>query len=241
MGFLNDIRFAARLIVRRPTVPLLVAGLFALGVGLASGMWAVVDAALVRPLRIERMVRLSLSWRCIPSGDSWPSRPPTSSNGQPGSEVWKRSPAGIRSMRASQAAAANRSACQPQKSRTDFRRLGVPPLLGRALQSSDFAREERVAVLGYAVWTAHFRRDPHVIGKVIHVDDEAYTVVGVMPEHFVRRVRRSSGSRGRCRPRNAARGGSSRQHSCTAGARAPGCRCGEGARGSVPATRDGSS
>jgi len=31
-------------------VPLLVAGLFAFGVGLASGMWAVVDAAILRPL-----------------------------------------------------------------------------------------------------------------------------------------------------------------------------------------------
>src|SRR5262245_64682219 len=46
----SDLRFALRIVARRPTVPLLVAGLFALGVGLASGMWAVVDAAILRPL-----------------------------------------------------------------------------------------------------------------------------------------------------------------------------------------------
>src|SRR5215510_13212286 len=43
-------RLALRLLARRPTVPLLIAALFALGVGLASGMWAVIDAALLRPL-----------------------------------------------------------------------------------------------------------------------------------------------------------------------------------------------
>ena len=46
------------------------------------------------------------------------------------------------------------------------------------------AREERVAVLGYALWAAHFGRDFHVIGKIIHIDDETYTIVGVMPARF---------------------------------------------------------
>ena len=47
----SDLRFALRLgLARRSGAPLLVAALFAAGVGLASGMWAVVDAALLRPL-----------------------------------------------------------------------------------------------------------------------------------------------------------------------------------------------
>ena len=36
---------------RRPGVPLMTAGLFALSVGLAGGLWAVVDAVALRPLR----------------------------------------------------------------------------------------------------------------------------------------------------------------------------------------------
>jgi len=50
LEILSDVRFALRVLERRPTVPLLVAALFALGVGFASGMWAVVDAAILRPL-----------------------------------------------------------------------------------------------------------------------------------------------------------------------------------------------
>lgn len=50
MEIISDLRFAVRVFARRPAVPLLVAALFAMGVGFASGMWAVVDAAVLRPL-----------------------------------------------------------------------------------------------------------------------------------------------------------------------------------------------
>ena len=39
-------------------MPLLVAGLFALGIALAGGLWAVVDAALIRPLPYPHPERL---------------------------------------------------------------------------------------------------------------------------------------------------------------------------------------
>ena len=45
-----DIRFALRMLARRPGVPAVLAGLFALSLGLASGLWAVIDAVALRPL-----------------------------------------------------------------------------------------------------------------------------------------------------------------------------------------------
>jgi hypothetical protein len=50
MTIAADLRYATRVFRRSPGVPLTVATLFALGVGMASGMWAVIDAALFRPL-----------------------------------------------------------------------------------------------------------------------------------------------------------------------------------------------
>src|SRR5438874_12915482 len=47
---MSDVRFALRVFARRPGIPLVLASLFALGIGLASGMWAVIDAAVLRPL-----------------------------------------------------------------------------------------------------------------------------------------------------------------------------------------------
>jgi predicted permease len=60
----------------------------------------------------------------------------------------------------------------------------VPPALGRVLQRRDFADGHRVAVLGHALWTRHFGGDPGVLGALVRIDGEAYTVVGVMPGSF---------------------------------------------------------
>jgi putative ABC transport system permease protein len=61
---------------------------------------------------------------------------------------------------------------------------GVLPAVGRVLQPSDFAAQRRVVVLGHAIWTRQFGGDPLVVGTLVHIDGEAYTVVGVMPASF---------------------------------------------------------
>ena len=50
MEITSDVRFALRMFARRPGIPIVLAALFALGIGLAGGMWAVIDAAVLRPL-----------------------------------------------------------------------------------------------------------------------------------------------------------------------------------------------
>jgi predicted permease len=66
-----------------------------------------------------------------------------------------------------------------------FEIAGERPVLGRTLVESDERPDApRVAVIGHATWTARFAADPDVIGRVIQVDGEPVTVVGVMPEGF---------------------------------------------------------
>jgi predicted permease len=66
-----------------------------------------------------------------------------------------------------------------------FALLGVPPQLGRPLLPTDQGEgAARVVVLGYDVWQSRFGRDPGVIGRVVELDTEPYTVVGVMPARF---------------------------------------------------------
>src|SRR5262249_18080817 len=42
----------------------------------------------------------------------------------------------------------------------------------------------RVAVLGYGLWAERFGASPAMIGQTIHLNDEPYTIVGVMPPGF---------------------------------------------------------
>lgn len=64
-----------------------------------------------------------------------------------------------------------------------FGLAGVPMALGRALGARDDA-DARVLVLSHDVWRDRLGGDPEVLGSVIHVDREPYTVVGVAAPGF---------------------------------------------------------
>jgi putative ABC transport system permease protein len=63
-----------------------------------------------------------------------------------------------------------------------FPLFGVQPVLGRALLPSD--EHERVVVLSHRLWHRRYGSDPGAIGRTIYLNDEAYTIVGVMPPSF---------------------------------------------------------
>jgi hypothetical protein len=58
-------------------------------------------------------------------------------------------------------------------------------LLGRGfLPDEDQPGKERVVVLSHSFWREDFGGDPDVIGKVVTLDGQSHTIVGVMPPHF---------------------------------------------------------
>ncbi len=68
-----------------------------------------------------------------------------------------------------------------------FPALGISALIGRAVAPDDErpGTGNRAAVLSYGFWARRFGQDPSVIGATARVDDELFTVVGVMPREFV--------------------------------------------------------
>ena len=63
--------------------------------------------------------------------------------------------------------------------------FGTRPQLGRLLTPDDMtAGHEHVAVLSHGLWQSHFGGDPGILGKTLSLDDETYTVVGVLPPGF---------------------------------------------------------
>ena len=68
-----------------------------------------------------------------------------------------------------------------------FQFLGVPPILGRAIQPSDVASNgtpEPVIVLSFKAWSRLFNSSPDALGKKLVLNDEPFTVIGVMPSRF---------------------------------------------------------
>ncbi len=59
------------------------------------------------------------------------------------------------------------------------------PFMGRALSAEDeSAGAPRVVVIGYEAWQSAFAADPEIIGQQIQLDEQFYTIVGVMPPDF---------------------------------------------------------
>jgi len=68
-----------------------------------------------------------------------------------------------------------------------FHFLGVPPVIGRTIQPSDISPAgvaEPVTVLSFKLWQRLFGGDTNVLGKMLRLDDQRYTIIGVMPPRF---------------------------------------------------------
>lgn len=70
-----------------------------------------------------------------------------------------------------------------------FDTLGVKPLLGRPFLPSETGHRDprnapHVAILSYALWRDHFGSEPNVLGGTIHLDNDLFTIIGVMSKDF---------------------------------------------------------
>jgi putative ABC transport system permease protein len=60
--------------------------------------------------------------------------------------------------------------------------LGIKPILGRDLEPGD---RDHVMLMGFALWQSKFHGSPDIVGRVLQLDDEPYTVVGILPPNAV--------------------------------------------------------
>ncbi|PYV84484.1 MAG: hypothetical protein DMG05_24540, partial [Acidobacteria bacterium] len=63
--------------------------------------------------------------------------------------------------------------------------LGWRPVLGRAFAESDYEPgAEPVVIVSHSLWQRHFGSDPGILGQTLTLDQNRYTIVGVMPRQF---------------------------------------------------------
>jgi predicted permease len=186
-GLAREIRVALRGLARNPGLSAAVAITFALGIGVTSAMYSVVDAYLFRPLpgtyggslivlgRTEREI-------AIPHVLSYPD---------------------FRDFRADTAVFQSLAAysTRPADLNTDggserlwfddvtanyFSTLGLSAMLGRTFApgEDDGALAHPVIVLTYKGWKKHFGGDSAVVGRVVRINEHPVTVIGVMPPSF---------------------------------------------------------
>jgi predicted permease len=191
MGTLiQNLKFASRIHKKNLGVSLAALFTLALGIGSSTAVFSTVNAILLKPPPYPQSERIVIPWRLTP---------PSFNLGY--AEI----PWGLRDFRlflqeskAFQEIAAFKSDSFNLTGNGDPRLLegirassGLFPILGRMpaagrgfTPEEDAPGHEHVVVLGYHLWQEQFAGKADVIGSVIHLNGEAYTVLGVMPADF---------------------------------------------------------
>ncbi len=184
---IQDLRHAARLLLRRPGFSSVAVATLAIAIGANVAIFSVVHTVLLRPLPFADPDRLVWVWenspqRGIPRN---PVTPVAYAAYRDRSGVFTDLGASSDWLGSLTGSGEPESIIGYQFSGNFFRVLGVPARLGRTLGPDD-ARpgHEHVVVLADSLWRRRFGADPGVIGRAITLDDESYTVVGVMPPGF---------------------------------------------------------
>ncbi|HJQ33855.1 MAG TPA: ABC transporter permease [Pyrinomonadaceae bacterium] len=184
--FWKDFRFAARMLWKNRGVTAVAVVALALGVGANTAVFSVVNAVLLKPLPYKdpgRLVRLA--------SDS--ERIPQMSVSYPDFLDWRAQSTVFERMAAMQPASYNLSGAGEAErlqgrnvSPEFFSVLGVEPALGRTFSEEENAPNRgRVAVISHGLWQRRFGGARDILGRVLTLNGEPYTVVGVTPPNFI--------------------------------------------------------
>jgi predicted permease len=182
----KDLHYGARSLLRTPGFTAVAVIALALGIGANTAIFGVVNAVLLRPLAYKDADRLVtvLNYGTSPVATAnyldW--RDQTHSFVAMGAaDFW--SPNLISRDSSDTSPAEHLNGLKVTQNLLPL--LGVEPLLGRLfVKGEDQVGAEREVILSYRLWQRRFHGDRSVLGKLIVLDGEAYTVVGVMPAPF---------------------------------------------------------
>jgi putative ABC transport system permease protein len=185
----SDLRFAARIVRKRPGFALLATLTLALGIGSTAAVFSILNAVLLRPLPYRDPGRLVAIWDgalhekgmekvFAPYTDyeSW--RRNARSFEDIAVATWAYSPTRILTGRGP----AKQLLAIPV-SVSFFEMLGAHAALGRTFTADDERRGCSV-VLSHGLWTGTLGADPGIVGKNLTLDQRECAVIGVMPASF---------------------------------------------------------
>ncbi len=179
---LPDLRFAFRSLSKTPGFTAIALLTLALGIGLNTSMFSLMNLLILRPLPFPGLDQLVCLYRTTPQSQTADHYYPDFLDLTP--EV--SSFADLAAFRFWNYALAveGRPAVNLNGYRVSanlFSTLGVKPALGRFFTADEDRPANHVIVLGYATWQAQFGGDPSVIGRSVTLDNEPNTIIGVAP------------------------------------------------------------
>ena len=187
---MNDLRFAVRQLIKSPGFTIIAIIALALGIGANTAMFSVINAILLRPLPFPESDRLTMIWQTNPEVAKMGF--PLAPTSVPDFKDWRAQAKSFEAVSAIEGWSSNLTGTDEAARLTGgrvsanlFSLLRVQPILGRAfLEGEDELGQERVIILSHQLWQTRFGGDRSIIGRKLILDQEPFTVVGVMPANF---------------------------------------------------------
>jgi putative ABC transport system permease protein len=184
---LQDVRYGLRMLVKKPTFTIVAVLTLALGVGANTAIFSIVNAVLLRSLPFshpDRLVKIVANNKGVGAQDIGFSVPELDD---------LRTRAGVfDQVTAIQGGPTNLTGAEhPQHlellevSPNYFSMLGTSAHIGRVFGPGDEAQGFAEAiVISDSLWASGFGRDLGVLGRKMQLDNDPYTIVGVLPPGF---------------------------------------------------------
>ena len=184
----NDLRFGARMLLKRKGFTAVAVLTLALGIGANTGVFSVVNAVLLRALPFADSDQLVMIWETQPEV-----------RGPVGTYQdfldWRAEAQSFQGISAFSNKRYGKAELSGHRETIDaqgmlistdlFPLLGLKPILGRNfLPEEEQLINNRVVMLSQSLWRRGFFNDPDIIGKSIQIDGASFTVVGVMGEQY---------------------------------------------------------
>lgn len=188
--FWQDLKYGARLLIKRPGFTAVAVVALALGIGANSAIFSVVNGVVLRALPYKDPDRLMMVWtrRLLVQAPGGMSEFPVSAADF---IDWRDQNQSFDEIAAFHSQPFNISGSgEPEflggvrASYNLFSLLGVEAQLGRTFSRDDDRPGSGVVLISHGLWERRFGADPNIIGQQIILNDQPYTVLGVMPRDF---------------------------------------------------------
>src|SRR5215475_5694808 len=181
----QDLRYGARMLLKKPGFTLIAVITLALGIGANTAIFSVVNAVVLRPLPYRDPDRLVHVYRMQPPVERSPVSVPAFLDFAAQQQVFESFAAHYgETFNLTDIDEAERVIGRRVTANL-FALFGVSPERGRFfLPTDDGADTAPVAVISDGLWRRRFGGDDRIVGKTIRLNGEAYTVVGVAPPQF---------------------------------------------------------
>jgi putative ABC transport system permease protein len=183
----QDVRFSLRLVRRSPGFTAVVVITLALGIGATTAVFSIVHAALLKPLPFKDPQALVVPMNGASQDNSAPISYPQMLEWRDSFGVFEEL-AGYFNWNPTLQGSGDAEVLSGLRSSASlFSVLGVKPVAGRLFTKAEEAREaEPVVLISERLWRQRFAADPAIGGRRLALNDQMFTVVGVLPAAFAR-------------------------------------------------------